>query len=212
MLTVVSQRDCTVTPECRQLGCQAIRNRFDSRTRPVAHDSRRIYPGIIEFRGSTVVDVPPNLKTGLDIVVSLSVYIIAKAFKPPNTRQEADYKRPMFDEGAETAEEQELRERKQALLKLFDAVNLHPVRGSGVLSKKKDADLDHDEVLKMAEVLTQSQTPPPKPQGVRKEIVGDGEEVEVEPGEDLDENQLAMIYNRSLNILALFFRAELMPL
>ena len=122
--------------------------------------------------------------------------MLAKAFKSTNSRQEADHKKPMFDEGAETAEERELRERKQSLLKLFDAVNLRPVRGNGVLGKKKDAELSHDEILQMAEALTQSQAPPSKPQGVRKEIVGDGEVVEVEPGEDLDENQLAMIYNR----------------
>ena len=167
----------------------------------MTQDSQRIYPGIIEFRGSTVVDVPQDLKTGLDIVVSLSVYMLAKAFKSATTRREADYKKPMFDEGAETAEERELRERKQSLLKLFDAVNLRPVRGSGVLGKKKDTELSHDEVLMMAEVLSQSQAPPPKPQGVRKEIVGDGEEVEVEPGEDLDDNQLATIYNRYLNVV-----------
>ena len=132
------------------------------------------------------------------------MYILAKAFKSPNASQEVDCKRPMFDEGAETAEEQELRERKQALLKLFDTVNLRPVRGSGVLGKKKDTELTHDEVLKMAEVLTQSQTPPHKPRGVRKEIVGDGEEVEVEPDEDLNDNQLAMIYNRCLDVLLVF--------
>ncbi|KAF9650357.1 hypothetical protein BDM02DRAFT_3223262 [Thelephora ganbajun] len=159
--------------------------------------ARLLETGIIEFRGSNVVDVPPDLKTGLDIVVSLSVYVLAQAFKPPNTRQEADCKEPIFHEGAETIEEQELRGRKQALLKLFDAVNLRPVRGSGVVGKKKDAELGYDEVLKMAEVSTQSPNLPPKPTSVRKEIVGDGEEVEVEPGEDLDENQLAMIYNRA---------------
>jgi len=175
----------------------------------VTRDLQCIYPGIIEFRGSTVVDVPHDLKTGLDIVVSLSVYMLAKAFKSPNTRQEADYKKPMFDEGAETAEERELRERKQSLLKLFDAVNLRPVRGSGVLGKKKDTELSHDEVLKMAEVLTQSQSPPPKAQGVRKEIVGDGEEVEVEPGADLDDNQLAMIYNRYINFVFFLLRGKL---
>ena len=161
---------------------------------------------MIEFRGSTVLDIPQNLKTGLDIVVSLSVYILSKAFKPPNTRQDTDYKRPMFDEGAETAEEQELRERKQALLKLFDVVNLRPVRGSGVLKKKNDAGLSHDEVLVMAEVSTQSLTPPPKPQDVRKEIVGDGEEVEVDAGEDLNENQLTMIYNRYFDLFAFLER------
>lgn len=159
-----------------------------------------MHPGVIEFRGSNVVDAPRDLKTGLDIVVSLSVYILANAFKSPGPHKDGNRKKPMFDEGSETAEEQELRERKQALLKLFDTVNLRPVRGSGVLGKKKDVELSHDEVLKMAEVSTQSQPLPPKPQGVRKEIVGDGEEVEVEPGEDLDENQLAMIYNRSLHI------------
>lgn len=102
----------------------------------------------------------------------------------------------MFDEGAETTEEQYLRERKQALLRLFDAVNLRPVRGNGVLGKKDDPELNHGEVLQMAEVSSQPLTPTPKPQGVRKEIVGDGEEVEVDPGEDLNDNQLAMIYNR----------------
>lgn len=111
----------------------------------------------------------------------------------------------MFDEGAETTEEQELRERKQALLKLFDATNLHPVQGNRVLGKKEDVELSHDEVLKMAEVLTQPQTPPLKSQGAQKEIVGDGEEVEVEPGEDLNENQLAMIYNRCLDIISALF-------
>ncbi|KAF9785715.1 SNF2 family N-terminal domain-containing protein [Thelephora terrestris] len=160
--------------------------------------ARLLETGVIEFRGCTVVDVPENLKTGLDIVVSLSVYILAKAFKPSNIgKNSADHKRPMFNEGAETAEEQELRQRKQALLKLFDAVNLRPVRGSGVLGKEDDTVLDHEEVLKMAEVSTQSPHPPIKPQSVRKEIVGDGEEVEVDPDEDLNENQLAMIYNRA---------------
>lgn len=167
----------------------------------MVHDLRRIHPGIIEFRGSTVVDVPPNLKTGLDIVVSLSAYVLAKAFKSSNVRKDSnDHKRPMLDEGAETADEQELRERKQALLKLFDAVNLRPVRGSGVLGKKNDAELSQDDILKMAEVSTQLPTPKPKPQSVRKEIVGDGEEVEVDPGEDLDEGQLTMIYNRYIDI------------
>lgn len=168
----------------------------------MAYDLRHTHPGIIEFRGSAVVDVPPVLKTGLDIVVSLSAYILEKAFKPQNARKKSDdHKRPMFDEGAETIEEQELRERKQALLKLFDAVNLRPVRGSGVLGKKTD-ELSQDEILKMAEVSTQSPAPPLKPQGARKEIVGDGEEVEVDPGEDLNENQLAIIYNRYRDIFA----------
>jgi DNA repair protein RAD5 len=159
-----------------------------------------VHPGILEFRGSTVVDVPQDLKTGLDIVVSLSVYILAKAFKSPNTRKDSDdHKRPMFAEGAETEGEQDLRQRKQALLKLFDAVNLHPVQGSGVVGKEKG--LSHDEVLKMADFSTQSPAPPLEPQGMRKEVVGDGEEVEVDPGEDLNENQLAMIYNRCVDIL-----------
>lgn len=105
----------------------------------------------------------------------------------------------MFNEGAETVEEQELRERKQSLLKLFDAVNLRPVRGNGVLGKKSDVELSQDEILTMAEASAQSPAPPLKPQEVRKEIVGDGEEVEVDPGEDLDENQLTMIYNRYLD-------------
>lgn len=156
-------------------------------------------PGLIDFRGGIVVDVPQDLKTGLDIVVSLSVYILSKAFKSPGTRKDSnDRKKPMFDEGAETAEEEELRLRKQALLKLFDTLNLRPVRGNGVLGKK-NTEMSHEEVLKIADASTQQETPP-KPRGLRKEIVGDGEEVEVDPGEDLNENQLAVIYNRWVDI------------
>jgi DNA repair protein RAD5 len=196
-------RDRTVAPERCYLGRQIIRNRPVSPNRSITNHLRRIYPGIIEFRGSTVVDVPPDLKTGLDIIVSLSVYILAKAFKSPSCRKDSyDHKRPMFNEGAETTEEQELRERKQALLKLFDAVNLRPVRGNGVLGKN-NTELSQDEILKMAEVSTQSPVPPLKAQDMRKEIVGDGEEVEVDPGEDLDENQLTTIYNRHQTPLCL---------
>ena len=150
---------------------------------------------MIDFRGSTVVDCPETLQTGLDIVVSLSVYLLPKAFKSPKISPD-DSSRNMFDEGAETLDEQELRERKNSLLHLFDSIGLRPLKGSGLFGKKSEADLKPDDVLQLAE-----RPDDPKTIDVRKEVVGDGEEIEVETdGEDLSENQLNMIYKRSCNL------------
>jgi len=42
-------------------------------------------PGIIDFKGSTMVDCPTTLHSGADLIVSLSVYVRVSAFKPPST-------------------------------------------------------------------------------------------------------------------------------
>lgn len=98
----------------------------------------------------------------------------------------------MFNEGLETLEEQELRERKSSLVRLFDSVGLHPIKGSGLLGKKVLDEMGPDDALKIAEGSHKSAS-----KVIRKEVVGDGEEVEVEAeGDDLSENELDMIYKR----------------
>jgi DNA repair protein RAD5 len=147
--------------------------------------------GVIAFRGSTVVDCPETLQTGIDIVVSLSVYILPKAFKA-STPIADDIQRNMFNEGLETLEEQELRERRSSLVQLFDSVGLRPIEGSGLVGKKALHELNSDDALKMTEGSHK-----PESKVVRKEVAGDGEEVEVEAeGDDLSENELDMIYKR----------------
>lgn len=137
-----------------------------------------------------MVDCPPVLYTGADMIVSLSVYISASAFKPVNPSDASTQPKVMFEQGKETEEEQSLRARKAALLALFDAVNLRPRAGAQALSSNEQIP-DDDE--------RQSGKSMQKPSGTKKtktEIIGDGEEIEVEEGEELSDNQLDLIYRR----------------
>lgn len=145
---------------------------------------------IVDFRGSTMIDCPATLHSGADLIVSLSVYIKASAFKPSGTSSDEKV-RVMFNEGQETASEQLLRERKASLLSLFDIVGLKPRKGNG-FARKPHGDLDQKDL----ELLTQrAATRGKKP--IKTEIVGDGEEVEVESeGEELSDNELNLIYKR----------------
>ncbi|KAF7965066.1 hypothetical protein HWV62_690, partial [Athelia sp. TMB] len=146
--------------------------------------------GMIEFKRSTMVDCPAALHPGADLIISLSVYMLPSAFaKPLSANGNLQQHKNMFEEGQESQDEQNLRERKSSLLKLFDAVSLKPQVGPD-LSKfkdKSDSEMHAEDVKKMTD------TSKPKA-AVRTEIVGDGEEVEVEEGEDLSENELDTIY------------------
>lgn len=148
-------------------------------------------PGIVDFKGSTVVDCPDTLHSGADLIVSLSVYVRASAFKPPSTSAEGAPK-AMFNQGQETQDEQTLRERKSALLSLFDAVNLRPCRGARV---QDNGNMENGSDG-MNNKLTQH---PGDAKKKRIEIVGDGEEVEIEEGEELSDSELDVIYKKRVS-------------
>ncbi|KAI0068064.1 hypothetical protein BV25DRAFT_1793364 [Artomyces pyxidatus] len=157
--------------------------------------SRLLELGIVDFRGSSVIECPAALHSGANIIVSLSIYIKASAFKTLNTASNPP--KAMFNEGHETSDEQVLRERKSSLLHLFDVLGLKPVDGSDMSKIRQRADglLGDDDLMQ----LTQRPSTSGKlSKSVRTEIVGDGEEVEVEAdGEDLSNNELDMIYKRA---------------
>ena len=79
-----------------------------------------------------------------------------------------------------------LRERKQAIVKLFDLVGLKPQAGAKVKGKNTESNIAE----KMSKKL------PKRPVKKVKEIVGDGEEIEVEDTEDLSRNDIEAIYTR----------------
>ncbi|KAF7310688.1 DNA repair protein [Mycena chlorophos] len=106
---------------------------------------------IVEFRG-TMVDCPQKLTTGCNFVISVAVHMLPTAFKPSNI-DTSDKPPVMFSEGAETLDEQLLRERKASIIKLFDELNLRPDAGAN-------------------------------------SSWGDGEEIEVEEGEEITDNDL----------------------
>ncbi|KAI0334349.1 hypothetical protein GY45DRAFT_1318351 [Cubamyces sp. BRFM 1775] len=146
--------------------------------------SRLLDLGIVEFKKCTMVECPGKLTTGADLIVSLSVYIKASAFRPPSLSSE-DKAKPMFNEGQETEEEQVLRERKSSLINLFKRINLKPRKGGDFGNKKR---LDKDDL----ELLTQRpSTSKPRPPGQQSEIEDDDNEG------DITEDELNMIYKKA---------------
>lgn len=75
-----------------------------------------------------------------------------------------------------------LRERKDAILELFDVIGLKPE----IESKAKGPDS-----FKRTSEASQKQD-----KKTVKEIVGDGEEVEVEAGQELSTNDIGLIYKK----------------
>ncbi|KAJ6520356.1 RAD5-like protein [Mycena sanguinolenta] len=141
--------------------------------------------GIVEFRGK-MMECPAKLSTGATLIVTADVYMLPTAFKPSNF--EADQKPTvMFSEGAETLDEQMLRERKASILKLFDVLNLRPQAGANFSGSKTDEEIHEEAMKKIAQRKSKKVT----------EIVGDGEEIEVDDGEELSENDLDTIYKKA---------------
>lgn len=144
-----------------------------------------------------MIDCPEALYSGSDLIVSLSVYIRGSAFQSPNTSSD-DTRKVIFNEGQETLDEQTLRERKSSLLRLFDAVGLKPQSGNDFskLQNGGDMELKEEAVKNMKQGNAEKSSKTPK-----TEFVGDGEEVEVEDGEDLSDNELVMIYRKLAGLL-----------
>lgn len=130
-----------------------------------------------------MVECPGKLTTGADLIVSLSVYIKASAFRPASLSSE-DKAKPMFNEGQETEEEQVLRERKSSLVSLFKRINLKPHKGGDFGNKKR---LDKNDL----ELLTQRPgTSKLRPPGQQNEIEDDDNEG------DITEEELNTIYKK----------------
>ena len=77
-----------------------------------------------------------------------------------------------------------LRDRKNAILKLFDLTGLKPQAGASVKGKKSTVP------------PRPQKDAPPRPVKKTTEIVGDGEEIEVEDTEELSKNDIDAIYNK----------------
>ncbi|KIY73614.1 hypothetical protein CYLTODRAFT_416990 [Cylindrobasidium torrendii FP15055 ss-10] len=131
---------------------------------------------VVELRGK-MTDCPERLSTGASLIVTVDVYMLPSAFSSRSVEPLKDDF--MWKEGDETSEEINLRERKVALLKLFKQIGLKPRSGANVKLSKADTKLNVS-----------------KPKR-KTEIVGDGEEVEVDDEEDLSKSDLDMIYQKA---------------
>lgn len=131
----------------------------------------------------TVVDCPKPLRTGNNIVLSLRAYFLPSAFRKTQSFEDDNQQKVWWDEGAETLDEQMLRERKESLQHLFDAVSLRAVRASGA-SHSSGMEVDIENVP--------SSGSKQKEKARAVEVIGDdedAEEIEVE-GEELDDHVL----------------------
>lgn len=132
------------------------------------------------------MDCPDKLTTGVSLIVSIEVYLLTAAFKPISVQGKDEKANPFFNEGSETSEESILRERKTAVVRLFDIVGLRPHAGVNAKGQKTQAQ------------ITKEVSESSKPKKKVKEIVGDGEEIEVDEddAEKLADEDLDMIYKK----------------
>lgn len=152
-----------------------------------------------------MIDCPDSLYSGADLILSLNIYIRAAAFATPSTSSSSQSKRKLvINEGQETAVEQMLRERKESLMKLFDAVSLRPDVERNIKDKKQTSELQHEDILAMTQSGGRKGSSDNLTQGKpRTEIVGDGEEVEIDEDDgELSENQLDVIYRKCVGMAA----------
>lgn len=144
--------------------------------------------GIIAFQGSSVVDCADNLQTGAEMLLQLRVYFLPEAFKQHRLSSSSDDPRSMFNEGQETLDEQNLRERKASLQHLFNAIDLTPKRTNAFLR-------DSNSNTNILESVTKSDQAAHMD---KKRMAGlsEVEEGEESDAELLSEGQLDMIYTR----------------
>ncbi|KAI0095220.1 SNF2 family N-terminal domain-containing protein [Irpex rosettiformis] len=154
--------------------------------------SRLLDLDIVDFRGSTMIDCPPTLHSGAEVIVSLSVHLKAAAFMR-HTISSSQQPRHMFNEGQETEAEQNLRQRKAALTHLFEVLDLHPIARGSISRSVRGLNKEDLALLTKDDRKFQKSA-----KGTKTEIVGDGEEIEVEADvEELSENQLNLIYRKA---------------
>ncbi|KAF5323584.1 hypothetical protein D9611_005558 [Ephemerocybe angulata] len=144
--------------------------------------------GVVDIR-AIMTDCPERLSTGIGLIVTLQFFILPSAFTIPSTSAKPDDPPPraMFNEGQETEAEVDLRERKSAIVQMFDVLGLRPQAGANTKRSKRPESVTHEALKKMAS----------RPAKKIKEVVGDGEEIEVEEAEELSTNDIDDIYKRA---------------
>ncbi|KAB5589602.1 hypothetical protein CTheo_6954 [Ceratobasidium theobromae] len=174
--------------------------------------------GLAHISGTPLSPPTEFRHTGDNFKISLRAYLKASAFRPlpatskPPTNKLVDKhlnaakKTSLFFEGAETAEELALRERKTGLVTLFKEVGLKPkrsgfrdfVKKAGTRKAKKSHDADAEPVERNQEPSAVGSSAR-RGKGRNTETIGEGEEAEEAEleGEELNKNQLGDIYEKA---------------
>jgi DNA repair protein RAD5 len=136
--------------------------------------------GICAFEGECIY-APERIRTGDNIVIQLRCFLLRKAFEPLRAPNE---ERPAAWEVSETEEERALKLRRLALIQLFTAIGLDPVRSNA------------RQLAKREQLLAAAQIPdPPAPKMARtgsSQSTGSQEEEG-----DVADDTLNMLYKKA---------------
>ncbi|KAF2744928.1 hypothetical protein M011DRAFT_407468 [Sporormia fimetaria CBS 119925] len=142
---------------------------------------------ICSFEG-TCVYVPDRLRTNDTIDLRLTCYMLRSAFDARNIKSSTNGTTTLF-EAQESQEERDLRLRQVALVKLFEAINLHPTRINEMADRHKRqgllqaAESAENKEQKSKSKPTQPGSSPPSDEG--------------EDGEELEQDQLDSLYKKA---------------
>lgn len=151
------------------------------------------------FEG-TVVDCPPSLTVGCDLLLDIRAYILRSAFQSTDIPS-AITKSDEVSWGSETAESDEekgLRERKSSLVRLFRACTLRPSVSNSVLSRRGSTEDTEDEDKHDDYPAPENGPSNGKANGssLIKEDDRRSSTPEVDDGTEMSENQLDSVYTR----------------
>ncbi|EOD44325.1 putative dna repair protein rad5 protein [Neofusicoccum parvum UCRNP2] len=150
---------------------------------------------VCTFEGSCVY-TPDRLRTNDTIYLQLRVYLLKNVFEAGGFVKPADTNREtVFFEAKESHEERNLRLRQVAMVKLFDEINLHPIRVNSQAEKHRRQGL-----LKAAEIAEKTEqqgNPSLKTQKSSGNEPGTPPSDDGEEGQELEQDQLDSLYKKA---------------
>ncbi|KAF2188977.1 hypothetical protein K469DRAFT_702667 [Zopfia rhizophila CBS 207.26] len=148
---------------------------------------------VCSFEGSCVY-APDRLRTSETIYLQLRCYLLRSAFDKKRFVKSDTNRETSFFDSKENQDERDLRLRQVALVKLFEAINLHPSRVNAATEKHKRQGL-----LQAAEVAEQYDQKSKAKNGDLGEPGSSplSDEAEAEEGEELEQDQLDSLYKKA---------------
>lgn len=152
--------------------------------------SALIDQNVCSFQGSCVY-VPDRIRTSDTIYLQLHAFFLRSAFDKRKFTKPEDNREVSIFEEKETSDERDLRMRQVGLVKLFEAINLHPSRQNENTEKHKRQGL-----LQAAESADKKDEKPKTNTGTPAGGASPPGE-EAEEGAELEQNQLDSLYKKA---------------
>jgi len=144
--------------------------------------------GICSFDGVCIFS-PDRIRTGDNILIQLRCYLLPKIFDPLTAKR--DDERPATWEISETKEERSLKFRRLALIQLFTAIGLDPVR-----SNARQTAQAREQLLATAQIPEASVRPGPAKMA-RTSSSQSGASEEDGEGREIEDETLNMLYKKA---------------